>query len=195
VTEPAQGAHHVRHQGRERWNPPQADPYARRRVRAEPCPRPCHAAQARRGPAEGIICSADRLYHLRPRLWRSLPDEQGLRLDCPLPGWVPAGDRHTGDAGKFRWNSVADIAAGMCAFNGVFTALFERERAGLGTYMAVTMLDAYCEWVTESYLYAHYGGVRPSRTGTPIRPSRSTGLIAPETAPRCSSGFRTNQSG
>ena len=61
--------------------------------------------------------------------------------------------------------SVADIAAGMYAFTGVLTALYERERTGSGTDVEVAMLDALGEWVSQPYLYAFYGGTPPPRTG------------------------------
>ena len=61
--------------------------------------------------------------------------------------------------------SVADIAAGMYAFSGVLTALYERERTGTGTSLEVAMLDALGEWMSQPYLYAVYGGEPPARTG------------------------------
>lgn len=61
--------------------------------------------------------------------------------------------------------SVADIAAGMYAFAGVLSALYERERTGRGTALDVAMLDALGEWVSQPYFYTYYGGAAPSRTG------------------------------
>jgi len=61
--------------------------------------------------------------------------------------------------------SVADIAAGMYAFTGVLTALYERERTGAGSVVEVAMLDALGEWMTQPYLYSVYGGEPPRRTG------------------------------
>ena len=61
--------------------------------------------------------------------------------------------------------SVADIAAGMYAFTGVLTALYERERTGSGSVVDVAMLDALGEWMTQPYLYSVYGGEPPRRTG------------------------------
>jgi itaconate CoA-transferase len=61
--------------------------------------------------------------------------------------------------------SVADIAAGMYAFTGVLTALYERERTGAGSVTEVAMLDALGEWMTQPYLYSVYGGEPPRRTG------------------------------
>ena len=61
--------------------------------------------------------------------------------------------------------SVADIAAGMYAYSGVLTALYERERTGRGSSLDVSLLDALGEWMTQPYLYAVYGGEQPRRTG------------------------------
>ncbi len=61
--------------------------------------------------------------------------------------------------------SVADIAAGMYAFSGVLTALYERERTGAGTSVEIAMLDALGEWMSQPYLFAVYGGEQPRRTG------------------------------
>ncbi|MGO8961989.1 MAG: CaiB/BaiF CoA transferase family protein [Streptosporangiaceae bacterium] len=61
--------------------------------------------------------------------------------------------------------SVADIAAGMYAFSGVLTALYERERTGTGTSFEVAMLEALGEWMSQPYYYSVYGGQPPKRTG------------------------------
>jgi crotonobetainyl-CoA:carnitine CoA-transferase CaiB-like acyl-CoA transferase len=61
--------------------------------------------------------------------------------------------------------SVADIAAGMYAFSGILTALYERERTGLGTDLEVSMLEALGEWMTQPMLFARYGGEPPRRAG------------------------------
>ena len=61
--------------------------------------------------------------------------------------------------------SVADIAAGMYAFTGVLTALYERERTGTGSSVEVALLDALGEWMSQPYLYSVYGGQPPRRTG------------------------------
>jgi itaconate CoA-transferase len=47
--------------------------------------------------------------------------------------------------------SIADIAAGMYAYSGVLSALFERERTGMGTSFEVTMLEALGEWASQPY--------------------------------------------
>jgi itaconate CoA-transferase len=61
--------------------------------------------------------------------------------------------------------SVADIAAGMYAFSGVLTALYERERTGRGGRFEVAMLDALGEWMSQPYYYSVYGGRTSPRTG------------------------------
>jgi itaconate CoA-transferase len=61
--------------------------------------------------------------------------------------------------------SVADIAAGMYAYSGVLTALYERERTGRGSSFTVSLLDALGEWMSQPYLYTVYGGQEPRRTG------------------------------
>src|SRR6185369_7834374 len=61
--------------------------------------------------------------------------------------------------------SVADIAAGMYAYSGVLTALYERERTGRGSSFEVSLFDALGEWMTQPYYYTVYGGTEPVRTG------------------------------
>jgi len=61
--------------------------------------------------------------------------------------------------------SVADIAAGMYAYSGVLTALYERERTGEGSSFEVAMLDALGEWMGAPYYYHVYGGNPVRRTG------------------------------
>ena len=61
--------------------------------------------------------------------------------------------------------SVADIAAGMYAYSGVLTALYERERTGRGSSFDVAMLDALGEWMSQPYYYTVYGGQDARRTG------------------------------
>src|ERR1700694_161489 len=44
--------------------------------------------------------------------------------------------------------SVADIAAGMYAFSAVLTALYRRERTGVGVACEVSLFDALTEWMS-----------------------------------------------
>ena len=61
--------------------------------------------------------------------------------------------------------SVADIAAGMYAYSGVLTALYERERTGRGSSFEVSLLDALGEWMSQPYYYTVYGEQDVRRTG------------------------------
>ncbi len=61
--------------------------------------------------------------------------------------------------------SVADIAAGMYAYSGVLTALFRRERSGVGATFEVSMLEALGEWMGFPLYYTLYGGTPPARSG------------------------------
>jgi len=61
--------------------------------------------------------------------------------------------------------SVADIAAGMYAYSGILTALYDRERSGRGTALHVAMIDALAEWMTQPAYFSHYGQERARRTG------------------------------
>ena len=61
--------------------------------------------------------------------------------------------------------SVADIAAGMYAYSGILTALYERERTGRGSSFDVAMLDALGEWMSQPYYYTVCGDRDPRRTG------------------------------
>jgi itaconate CoA-transferase len=61
--------------------------------------------------------------------------------------------------------SVADIAAGMYAFSGILTALYERERTGRGTSVDVSLLDALGEWMTQPVYFTGYGRHPAQRTG------------------------------
>ncbi|MDH3640225.1 MAG: CoA transferase [Gammaproteobacteria bacterium] len=62
--------------------------------------------------------------------------------------------------------SVADIAAGMYAYSGVLTALYQRRDSGFGTVLDVSMFDALGEWMGYPAYYTAYGGSAPQRTGT-----------------------------
>jgi crotonobetainyl-CoA:carnitine CoA-transferase CaiB-like acyl-CoA transferase len=61
--------------------------------------------------------------------------------------------------------SIADIAAGMYAYSGVLTALYERERSGEGRHLSVSLLDSLTEWMGFPFYYGHYSGRRPTRAG------------------------------
>ena len=61
--------------------------------------------------------------------------------------------------------SIADIAAGMYAYTGILTALYDRERTGSGAELRVAMIDALGEWMTQPVYFSHYGGQPLPRTG------------------------------
>jgi crotonobetainyl-CoA:carnitine CoA-transferase CaiB-like acyl-CoA transferase len=61
---------------------------------------------------------------------------------------------------------AADIGAGMYAFSGILSALYDRERTGLGTELEVSLFDSLVEWMGYPLYYAGYGGMPPARTGT-----------------------------
>ena len=61
--------------------------------------------------------------------------------------------------------SAADIAAGMYAYTGILTALFQRERNGEGAAFEVSLLEALGEWMGFPAYFTGYGGKQPPRTG------------------------------
>ena len=61
---------------------------------------------------------------------------------------------------------VADIAAGMYAYSGILSALFQRERSGEGAVLDVSLLDALAEWMGYPAYYTDYGGTAPARSGS-----------------------------
>ncbi|MDP8948824.1 MAG: CoA transferase [Actinomycetota bacterium] len=61
--------------------------------------------------------------------------------------------------------SVADIAAGMYAYTGILTALYNRERTGEGTAFEVSLFESLGEWMGFPAYYTIYGGEQPPRTG------------------------------
>lgn len=61
--------------------------------------------------------------------------------------------------------SIADIAAGMYAYTGVLTALYERERTGEGSAFDVAMLDALGEWLGQPLFHGLYGRAPLTRSG------------------------------
>lgn len=61
--------------------------------------------------------------------------------------------------------SVADVCAGMYAYTGILTALFNRMKTGKGEVIEVSMLEALAEWMGQPYFYAQYSGTQQPRTG------------------------------
>ncbi|HEU0025750.1 MAG TPA: CaiB/BaiF CoA-transferase family protein [Ktedonobacterales bacterium] len=82
--------------------------------------------------------------------------------------------------------SAADIAAGMYAYSGILTALYQRERTGAGAALEVSMFEALGEWMGYPAYYAAYGGREPPRAGA------SHATIAPYGPFRCGDGHEIN---
>ena len=61
--------------------------------------------------------------------------------------------------------SIADISGGMYGYSAILTALFSRERTGLGTALEVSLFDSLSEWMSQPMYYAMYTGRSPQRTG------------------------------
>ncbi|MFC4561873.1 CaiB/BaiF CoA transferase family protein [Nocardiopsis mangrovi] len=61
--------------------------------------------------------------------------------------------------------SIADICTGMYAYSGVLTALYDRDRTGIGAGLEVSMLEALGEWMGYPLYYTEYGGDQPPRAG------------------------------
>jgi crotonobetainyl-CoA:carnitine CoA-transferase CaiB-like acyl-CoA transferase len=61
--------------------------------------------------------------------------------------------------------SVADIAAGMYAFSGVLSALYQRATTGIARAVEVSLFDALAEWMGAPMYYTRYGGRQPARMG------------------------------
>lgn len=61
--------------------------------------------------------------------------------------------------------SVADIAAGTMAFQGILAAIIRRGRTGKGDHIEVSMLEAMAEWMGFPMYYALDGAAPPPRAG------------------------------
>jgi itaconate CoA-transferase len=61
--------------------------------------------------------------------------------------------------------SVADIAAGMYAYSGILTALYNRERTDKGVDIEVSMLEALGEWMAQPTYIAEHFSTPPGRHG------------------------------
>jgi itaconate CoA-transferase len=126
------------------------------------------------GAAERLGLGADRLLARHPRL-----------ICCSVSGYGPDGPyarkkaydllvqceagllsvTGTPEAPCKAGISVADIAAGMYAYSGMLTALYERERTGCGSSLEVSLLDALGEWMSQPVYYTVYGEQDARRTG------------------------------
>ena len=61
--------------------------------------------------------------------------------------------------------SVADISCGMNAHAGILQALYDRERTGQGSGIAVSLFDGIADWMSVPLFHFDYGGVAPKRVG------------------------------
>ncbi len=61
--------------------------------------------------------------------------------------------------------SIADIAAGMYAYSGILTALFQRRATGVGCTMDVSLFDALAEWMGFPMYHTAYTGRELRRSG------------------------------
>lgn len=61
--------------------------------------------------------------------------------------------------------SIADIAAGMCAYSSILAALIQRGQTGRGCRIDVSMLESMVEWMSYPLYYAFEGAAPPPRTG------------------------------
>jgi crotonobetainyl-CoA:carnitine CoA-transferase CaiB-like acyl-CoA transferase len=80
--------------------------------------------------------------------------------------------------------SVADIAAGMYAYTGILTALYQRERTGVGAALEVSLFESLGEWMSFPAYYTAYNGQPPTRSGA------SHAAIAPYGPFLCGDGKR-----
>ena len=78
--------------------------------------------------------------------------------------------------------SVADIAGGMYAFSGILTALYQRERTGIGAALDIALFEALGEWMGYPAYYTAYGGRQPARSGA------NNAVIAPYGPFSCGDG-------
>jgi itaconate CoA-transferase len=113
----------------------------------------------RRGRPRLVCCSVsgygpDGPYHLKKAYDLLVQCETGLVMATG-----------TEDAPAKAGISIADIAAGMYAYSGILTALYDRERTGQGAALHVAMIDALAEWMTQPAYFSHYGQEPPRRTG------------------------------
>ncbi|GAA2298137.1 CoA transferase [Streptomyces kunmingensis] len=61
--------------------------------------------------------------------------------------------------------AIADIAAGMYAFSGILTALYERRATGTARAVEVSLFEALAEWMGYPAYYTAHSGRQPQRVG------------------------------
>jgi len=91
--------------------------------------------------------------------------------------------------------SIADISAGMYAFTGILTALYQRERTGQGTVLEVSLFEALGEWMGYAAYFAAYGGTPPPALARVTPPSHLMVPSASAMASRSTWASRMSVSG
>jgi itaconate CoA-transferase len=61
--------------------------------------------------------------------------------------------------------SICDITCGVQSYAAILKALYQRERTGNGSGIAVSLFDSMADWMTPPILQAQYGGKPPPRIG------------------------------
>lgn len=61
--------------------------------------------------------------------------------------------------------SIADISGGMYALASILAALRQRDVAGVGATIEISILDCLAEWMMVPMYYAMYAGAAPPRSG------------------------------
>ncbi len=61
--------------------------------------------------------------------------------------------------------SVCDIATGLAAYSAILEALYERERTGRGSGVALSLFDVMADWMSVPLLQYLHSGTAPARVG------------------------------
>ncbi len=62
-------------------------------------------------------------------------------------------------------SSLGDVSAGLYAYAGIMTALYNRQRTGVGQYVDIAMLDTVFAFEETNIVRHTIGGVHPTRVG------------------------------
>ena len=74
--------------------------------------------------------------------------------------------------------SIVDISAGMYAYSGILTALYQREKTGKGQYIDSAMLDVAMMLMGSHLTNYFYSGKEPSPKGNRMEHASSQGYMA-----------------
>lgn len=91
--------------------------------------------------------------------------------------------------------SIADIAAGMYAYSGILTALYERRATGRARSVEVSLFEALSEWMGSPRTTRRTPARSPHASAPSTRRSPRTDRTARRTAGPCCSPSRTNANG